>query len=463
MKKLITNYTFTPASRTITFNDFNTTIDLKRVLIITNVDTGAIIYNFADPNLGGTVAGKVLTLEFDTTGMASNANLQIWYELSRMEKIGLNLHSEELVETERQTFREDFDGVALDAAAWDVLQQGAGQTINVASSTLNIGAGVAINEVVRIRSKKTFTLPFRAQFTAMLSQRIVNQTFYLEVVNAAGTTFAQWLFDGATATAQKIGQAHVGISNPASPAAVTTTNSTAAQATYELDLRADGIEYNERVADAAGAATNRATRTRTIPEPGEEYYLQIRAVNGGVAPASNTTLSIDIILVQDVSKLVAEMSAGRATNAASRAIGAFIVNSVGVTLTSTLVNPPSTSATTSPAHTPINVLTPTVTSANATNAKASVGKLTGFDLFSKAATVRYLKFYNTATLPTMGTTAAIFQIPLAPGRNFMAPGSTGLAQFALGMAYAITEGPALNDNTVTNVAANDIVGTLYIV
>jgi hypothetical protein len=79
MKKLIENYTFNPTARTITFNDY-TSIDLKRVLLITNVTRNEIIYNFADPAKGGSVNGNILGLLYDTTGMSSTDKLQIWYE-----------------------------------------------------------------------------------------------------------------------------------------------------------------------------------------------------------------------------------------------------------------------------------------------------------------------------------------------------------------------------------------------
>jgi hypothetical protein len=79
MKKLIENYTFNPTARTITFNDY-TSIDLERVLLITNVTRNEIIYSFADPAKGGSVSNNVLTLDYDTTGMSSTDKLQILYE-----------------------------------------------------------------------------------------------------------------------------------------------------------------------------------------------------------------------------------------------------------------------------------------------------------------------------------------------------------------------------------------------
>jgi len=79
MKILITNYSFNASAKTITFNDY-ASIDLERILLITNVTDNIIIYNFADPTKGGTVSGNVLTLTYNTTSMSNTDDLQIFYE-----------------------------------------------------------------------------------------------------------------------------------------------------------------------------------------------------------------------------------------------------------------------------------------------------------------------------------------------------------------------------------------------
>lgn len=79
MKKLVTDYTFNAASQTITLNGF-TSIDLEGLLLVTNVSTNQIIYNFADPALGATVSSNVLTLAYDTTTMSNAHALQIFYD-----------------------------------------------------------------------------------------------------------------------------------------------------------------------------------------------------------------------------------------------------------------------------------------------------------------------------------------------------------------------------------------------
>lgn len=81
MKKIIENYIFDKVAKTITFTDY-TTIKLERVLLVTDLANGKIIYNFADAARGATVATNVLTLIYNTNTVSFNNNdiLQIFYE-----------------------------------------------------------------------------------------------------------------------------------------------------------------------------------------------------------------------------------------------------------------------------------------------------------------------------------------------------------------------------------------------
>lgn len=79
MKIQVLDYTFDASAKTVTFTDY-TTIRLDSVLLITNVTDNIIVYNFADPLLGGTVATNVLTLTYDTTSMDDADKLQIFYD-----------------------------------------------------------------------------------------------------------------------------------------------------------------------------------------------------------------------------------------------------------------------------------------------------------------------------------------------------------------------------------------------
>ena len=62
---IITNYTFDKVAKTVTFTDF-TTIQLNRVLTITDMTNGIQIYSYRTPQYLGTTAANVLTLVYDT-------------------------------------------------------------------------------------------------------------------------------------------------------------------------------------------------------------------------------------------------------------------------------------------------------------------------------------------------------------------------------------------------------------
>jgi hypothetical protein len=83
LKRLVTDYTFDPIAHTVTFNGY-ATVDIRGLIIITNVTRNIIIYSYADLespySLGGTSATNVVTLEYDTTKMAAADNLQIYYD-----------------------------------------------------------------------------------------------------------------------------------------------------------------------------------------------------------------------------------------------------------------------------------------------------------------------------------------------------------------------------------------------
>lgn len=79
MKNLITNYTFSAASRQITFTGYSS-LTLNQILLITNVSRNTIIYNFADPAAGGSISTNVLTLSANTTSMSNSDSLQIFID-----------------------------------------------------------------------------------------------------------------------------------------------------------------------------------------------------------------------------------------------------------------------------------------------------------------------------------------------------------------------------------------------
>ena len=99
----------------------------------------------------------------------------------------------------------------------------------------------------------------------------------------------------------------------------------------------------------------------------------------------------------------------------------------------------------------------TTASTNAAGVKAAPGNLYGAKLTNTSSGLRYVKFYDMATAPTVGTSTPILTVVLAANGGSFPPLEQPIP-FFLGIAYAITEGVADSDTTAT--AANDVVGTL---
>jgi len=92
MKKLLGtdltgSYTFNPAANTITFSGLRQDISLENILLITNTTANTIIYNFADSTTGAvSFNNNVLTLDYNTSGMASTDKLQIYVDVESYEE-----------------------------------------------------------------------------------------------------------------------------------------------------------------------------------------------------------------------------------------------------------------------------------------------------------------------------------------------------------------------------------------
>jgi hypothetical protein len=92
---------------------------------------------------------------------------------------------------------------------------------------------------------------------------------------------------------------------------------------------------------------------------------------------------------------------------------------------------------------------------NATSAKASAGRVYAIHGYNAAVTVRYLKLYNKASSPTVGTDTPVKTLALPPTAAFAFDWPHGYS-FATGIAYALTTGAA--DADTGALTAADVVG-----
>jgi hypothetical protein len=89
---------------------------------------------------------------------------------------------------------------------------------------------------------------------------------------------------------------------------------------------------------------------------------------------------------------------------------------------------------------------------NATVVKASTGKVYSGSLYNSNAAARYLKFYNKATAPTVGTDVPVRVEYLAPTSK--ATFDLAGLPFSAGISFALVTGAA--DNDATAVGSGDI-------
>lgn len=96
-------------------------------------------------------------------------------------------------------------------------------------------------------------------------------------------------------------------------------------------------------------------------------------------------------------------------------------------------------------------------STNATSVKAAPGSIAGIYVFNNNAAIRFLKLYNKASAPTVGTDVPVMTIPIGPGaaRSIDPPGGI---EFTIGIAFATTTGIA--DNNSGAVGADDLHGII---
>jgi hypothetical protein len=91
---------------------------------------------------------------------------------------------------------------------------------------------------------------------------------------------------------------------------------------------------------------------------------------------------------------------------------------------------------------------------NATSVKASAGTIGTCVLTNTTASVKFVKVFNKASAPTMGTDTPVIQFPISANSTLDVSSSFAGLRLSTGIALATTGGSALLDNT--SVAAGDV-------
>ena len=351
----------------------------------------------------------------------------------------------------QKRMRDDFilaDG--LDASKWDSVI-GSGMTLT-ATNGLVITTGKTVNAESYILSKDVFTIPMRVSVGLTLSQRIVNQGFYIELVSVNpvtlvpdGKNIAAWKFDGTTATSNQYRVTNSG-ATPADSAYITTTT-TGGGGLFEIEAFTDEAWFHSNIVDNSNARTASFRKHLRIPDPNALYKLRIRALNSATAPALSTTMTVSYVAIDDYAEMTAEITAGRGQGSVGQSMGVQVLNQPTAN-----INWPTPSST-SGGYATVGKMKSAATT-NATIVRAAATVIGSLEAENRSASIRYLKIYNKATAPVVGTDTPLWTIML-PANSVRAVSIPAFGlRLSAGFALAITAG--LNDNDVAAVAADEI-------
>jgi hypothetical protein len=338
--------------------------------------------------------------------------------------------------------RYDFTGTAL-PTDWNIVQQDGGMTVSVASSIMTIAAGTTASAQTIVRCTQKIRVKSYIRFIAQLSQRIVNQNIYLEVVNEAGTTFARYDFNGTTATTAQCQTGNQGTNNTA---VAITCPTTANYATFDIYADTNDVVFSSVASNANAVKSGVASFDRSILDPNEDYFVQVRVLNGASAPASSTSINIDAVVMQDLTGVKVDIIRGDGTAALANTQPVNVM-----AMPTTNVTP--IMSTSQGASTHFHHIS--AASTNATLVKNAAGVIGAIALSNNAASPRYVKFYNQTTAPTVGTSVPVRTIMVPANSTIdLDTGAFGI-RHATGISIAITGGIAVADTTA--VGANEVV------
>jgi hypothetical protein len=272
-----------------------------------------------------------------------------------------------------------------------------------------------------------------------------------------GRNYVRDLFTGTTATNVAVDAQRNGWATGDTTATINTTASPGVLIANELTGRDVFFSDALRATSTTPTFTTRASRYENIPDQTTELFVFIWSFNGTVAPASTTTLTFGHIAVESFpnnSVYIQGFRAQGATNPIPATIQSGTVTTVSTVSTVTAVTT---------AGTPAAPATPLIiNSAATTNGQLVLTGTSGLQaLFATniGAAVAFVKLYNKATAPTVGTDtpAMIITVPAAvagvPGSVEITPGFNGY-RFALGLGLAITG--LVADTDTTAVAAGQV-------
>lgn len=398
-----------------------------------------------------------------------------------------------LVGTARDRFFENFNDFDTSASGeWELVQTGPGMTINgplggaAAGSGpyISISSGTTAASKTIILSRSSFSMPLDLRYQISASQRIANNHLLVgvvqvddagaivtdttystadEVLNARNAVFHK--HDGTVATTANLRVRAAGsaidtlamaFGTGSTTIATGTTPNWIAATTWGLTLERDRISNRSWLPNVLTNGGAHFSYDRLLVNPNRRYKVCI-IVENVAAPASTTDWRLHLVNVLDATRFdVAPRSPGTTDLAKAFPVTGTVTLASGNAAIGTV-------AAVTNAGTPAVPATPYfVNSAASTNGALVLTGTSGVQAFYASnigAADAFVKLYNKATAPVVGTDVPEMIIPVpaavggVPGVVELTPGFNGY-RFALGLGIAITGGAA--DNDTTAVAAGQV-------
>lgn len=344
------------------------------------------------------------------------------------------------VTTNGTPFRDSFAGSVVDTSLWTLDEESG--AISQLAGTLTMGSGTTEGGKTILTSNQTFHLPVKVAIGLSISQRIANQSFFVELASVDPETgepneleTAGFVFDGTSTTFARHQVTTGGLPVNQSSGLLYPSTSGAARL-FEIEASSDEVWFHG--SSALDAVTGRANSYRQqlrAPDPNALYKLRLRWLNGATAPASNSNALVTFLVVTEYEELVTEMHNGRGNASPGNAVS--VTGSVSSTPLFPSNGAPTVSAT---------------WPAAAVNIKTTAARLYGISAYNATAATRYLRLFNKASAPTLGTDVPVMvvAIPAASSKEITLHGIA----FSLGIGIAVTtDAPQLAS---TLAAAGDV-------
>ncbi len=357
----------------------------------------------------------------------------------------------------------------------DVIGDGLAYTINSATSVTvtipnnkftseNVGQSVTIGAITGAAG-----LPGRY---AIASVSGLDVTFTVASWPASGSgtcslfgwNFHRTTYTGTTATNAGYDTGRNGYVSGDTTATISTT---ASPGHMGIMTSEDGMAaFLDQLVAGVAKTTHRASRVVNVARDDVDLFLQIRVANGTVAPASTTTLTVGMVSMSNYESVNVAINSVRPqirNSSTPVVVEDGTLTSVATVTTVSTVTTVTGITTVTTAGTPAVPATPYfVNSAATTNGALVLTGTSGLQALyatNTGAAAAFVKLYNKATAPTVGTDVPEMIIPVpaavggVPGVAQISPGFNGY-RFALGLGIAITGGAA--DSDTTAVAAGQV-------